>query len=70
MSKAKITIVTCLEERTTFGLFKTKTSKNEYENEHKLVAQKHIVLEKYAKKYDVLSNFKIIKNISVSHAIL
>ena len=70
MSKAKITILTCLEERTTFGLFKTKTNKNEYANEHKLVTQKHIVLKKYAQKYEVLPTFKIIKNISTSHAIL
>ena len=70
ITKAKITIFTCLEERSTFGLFKTKTNKNEYEHESKIITQNHIELEKYAKKCNVLPNFKIIKNNVASHAIL
>ena len=35
---AKITIITCLEERNTFGFFKTKTSKQEFESTAKVSA--------------------------------
>jgi len=70
ITNAKITVFTCLEERSTFGLFKTKTNKQEYENEYNLVTQKHIELEKYAKKHNVLPIFKIIKNNQPSEAIL
>ena len=59
---AKITILTCLEERSTFGFFKTKTSKQEFEKESKLVEIQHLKLEKFAKEHDVLCNSKIVKN--------
>lgn len=60
--QAKITILTCLEERPTFGFFKTKTSKQEFEKEHKVIEEEHLKLEKFAKEHDVLCNFKILKN--------
>ena len=59
---AKITILTCLEERQTFGFFKTKTSKQEFEKEQKLVEKQHIKLEKFAKGQDVSCSSKIAKN--------
>jgi len=59
LTKSKLTILTCVEDRTTFGLFKTKTNKEEFEKERKLVTQEHAKLEKYAKNYDVLPLFKI-----------
>ena len=31
LTNSKITILTCLEDRATFGLFKTKTQKQEFE---------------------------------------
>ena len=59
---AKITIITCLEERNTFGFFKTKTSKQEFEKETKAVEKQHIKLEKFAKDHDISCSSKIVKN--------
>ena len=59
---AKITVLTCLEERPTFGFFKTKTSKQEFEKERKLVEKQHSELEKLAKKQDISFNSKTVKN--------
>jgi len=59
---AKIMILTCLEERPTFGFFKTKTSKQEFEKERELVEKRHIKLEKFAKKHNVSCSSKIAKN--------
>ncbi len=62
ISYAKITVITCLEERHTFGFFKTKTSKQEFEKERKLVEKQHHELEKFVKKYDITISTKILKN--------
>lgn len=59
---AKITIITCLEERNTFGFFKTKTSKREFEKETKAVEKQHLKLEEFAKDHDVSCGSKIVKN--------
>ena len=68
--QAKITILTCLEERPTFGFFKTKTSKQEFEKERKLVEKQHLKLEKFAKEHDVSYSSKITKNGLASTRIL
>jgi nucleotide-binding universal stress UspA family protein len=68
--QAKITVLTCLEERPTFGFFKTKTSKQEFEKEHKIVEKQHLQLEKFAKKHDVSCSSKIVKNGLASTKIL
>ena len=60
--QAKITVLTCLEERPTFGFFKTKTSKREFEKERKIVEQQHLELEKIVKKHDISFSSKIVKN--------
>ncbi|MDH3677596.1 MAG: universal stress protein [Nitrosopumilus sp.] len=60
--QAKITVLTCLEERPTFGFFKTKTSKREFEKECKIVEKQHLQLEKFAKKHDISYGSKIVKN--------
>ncbi|MDH3766341.1 MAG: universal stress protein [Nitrosopumilus sp.] len=60
--QAKITILTCIEERPTFGFFKTKTSKQEFEKERKLVEKQHLELEKIVKKYNISFSSKIVKN--------
>ena len=67
---AKITILTCLEERPTFGFFKTKTSKQEFEKERKEIEKKHLKLEKFAKEHDVSYSSKIVKNGLASTKIL
>ena len=67
---ARITVVTCLEERPTFGFFKTKTSKQEFEKERELVEKQHLKLENFAKENDVSCNSKIIKNGLASARIL
>ena len=59
---AKITIITCLEERNTFGFFKTKTSKREFEKETKAVEKQHLKLEEFAKDRDISCSSKIVKN--------
>ncbi|MDH3794016.1 MAG: universal stress protein [Nitrosopumilus sp.] len=68
--QAKVTILTCLEERPTFGFFKTKTSKQEFEKERKLVEKQHLKLEKFAKEHDVSCDPKIAKNGMASTKIL
>ena len=68
--QAKITILTCLEERQTFGFFKTKTSKQEFEKERKLVEKQHLKLEKFAKEHSVSCDSKIAKNGMASVKIL
>ena len=68
--EAKITILTCLEDRSTFGLFKSKTDKKELEKERKIVEREHLKLEKDAEKHNVLLNFKIIKSNEPAHTIL
>ncbi|MGH1566849.1 MAG: universal stress protein [Nitrosopumilus sp.] len=60
--QAKITVFTCIEERPTFGFFKTKTSKQEFEKECKLVEKQHLELEKIVKKYNISFSSKIVKN--------
>jgi len=66
----KITVLTCLEERPTFGFFKTKTSKQEFEKERKLVEKQHLELEKLVKKHDIPFSSKIVKNGMASVKIL
>ena len=68
--KSKITILTCLEDRATFGLFKSKTDKKEFEKERKMIEQEYLKLEKYAEKYDTSPDFKIIKSNEPAHTIL
>ncbi len=60
--QAKITILTCVEERQTFGFFKTKASKQEFEKERKIIEKQHLKLEKFAKEHDVSCGSKIVKN--------
>jgi len=68
--QAKITILTCLEERPTFGFFKTKTSKQEFEKEYKIIEKQHIQMKKFAKEHDVSCGSKIAKNGLASAKIL
>ena len=70
MIQAKITILTCLEERPTFGFFKTKTSKQEYEKERKSIERQHEILEKFANQHNVEFDSKIVKNGLASMKIL
>ena len=60
--QAKITILTCLEERPTFGFFKTKASRQEFEKERRMVEKQQLELEKFAEEHDVSCNSKIVKN--------
>ena len=60
--QAKITILTCLEERPTFGFFKTKTNKQGFEKERKLVEKQHLKLEKFSKEHNISCSSKIVKN--------
>ena len=68
--QAKITLLTCLEERQTFGFFKTKASKQEFEKECKIIKKQHLKLEKFAKEHDVSCGSKIVKNGLASTKIL
>lgn len=68
--QAKVTILTCLEERATFGFFKTKTSKQEFEKERKLVNVQHQKLKKSANSHNVTCDSKIVKNGLASNNIL
>ena len=70
VTNAKITVVTCLEERPVFGFFKTKTSRQEFEKECNFVQKQHNELEEFAKKHDVAFDSKIVKNGMASTKIL
>lgn len=59
---AKITILTCLEERHTFGFFKTKTSKREFEREYDTVKKHHEHMQQYATEHNITCDSKIIKD--------
>ncbi len=59
---AKITILTCLEERSAFGFFKTKTSKQEFDKEYRIIEKQHHNLEQIAKDHDISCMSKIVKN--------
>lgn len=52
VTHAKITILIYLEERPTFGFFKTKTSKQEFEKESKKIEKQQTQLEKYSRDHD------------------
>ena len=67
---AKITILTCLEERPSFGFFKTKTSRQEFEKEQKAVEKQQKILEKFATNHGVTCKSKIVKNGFASHGII
>ena len=62
LTNSKITVLTCIEERQTFGFFKTKTSKQEYEKERKLVERQHQKLEKICIDKDIPFGSAITKN--------
>ena len=70
LNNAKIIIITCLEERNTFGFFKTKTSKQEFQKERKMVEKQHLKLEKFAKENNISCSSKITKNGLASTRIL
>lgn len=67
---AKITILTCIEERQTFGFFKTKTNKREYESEKRFAVTEHNELFNHASKHGVKTTSKIIKSPLASESIL
>ena len=70
LTKSKIIIFTCLEECSTFGLFKTKSNKQDSDKEHKRAAQEHANLGEYAKEHNVSAISKIVKGNVASHKIL
>ena len=70
LTTSKITILTCMEERSTFGLFKTKTNKQDFDDERKLVTEEHAKLKKYSEQNGVSPGFKIIKSNVASQDIL
>lgn len=67
---AKVTVLTCLEERHTFGFFKTKASKRELKKEYDTAKKHHDHMKQYAKEHDAACDSKIIKNGSPSVKIL
>ena len=70
VTKSRITVVTCLEERPVFGFFKTKTSRQEFEKECIFVQKQHKELEEFAREHDVVFDSKIVKNGMASVKIL
>ncbi|MDH3341002.1 MAG: universal stress protein [Nitrosopumilus sp.] len=67
--QAKITILTCLEDCRTFGFFKTKASKQEFEKERRLLEKQHTDMKNLASRF-VLVDSKIVKNGKASEKIL
>ena len=70
VTKAKITVITCLEERPVFGFFKTKTSKQEFEKECKLVQKQHNELKEFAGEHNVVFDSRVVKKGMASVKIL
>lgn len=70
LTSAKVTILTCLEERPSFGFFKTKTSKQEFEKEQKSVEKQQKILEKFASDHGVTCKSKIVKDGFASKSII
>ena len=70
VTKAKITINTCLEKRPVFGFFKTKTSRQESEKECKSVQKQHNELKEFAGEHNVVFDSKVVKNGMASIKIL
>jgi len=62
ITQAKIAILTCLEERPTFGFFKTKATRQEFEKESKLVKKQHTDMKNFASKFGVSVYSKTVKN--------
>ena len=62
VTNAKVSVVTCLEERPALGFFKTKTSRQEFEKECKFVQKQHDELEKFSEEHGVAFDSKIVKN--------
>ena len=70
LTDAKVTILTCLEERPTFGFFKTKTSKQEFEKEKKGIEKQQKILEKFASDHGITCKSKIVKSGFASEGII
>jgi len=68
--EAKVTILTCIEERQTFGFFRTKTNKKEFEDEKRLVAAEHDDLSGFASKHGIRADSKIVKSSLASSSIV
>ncbi len=66
----KITVLTCIEERQTFGFFKTKADRQEFEKERKLVEKQHQRLEKICKDREIQFTSAITKNGLASERII
>ena len=70
VTKSKITVITCIEEKPAFGFFKTKTSKQEFAKECQLIAKQHKTLSKYTEEHGISFNSKIVKGGMASTKIL
>lgn len=67
---SKITFLTCIHDKATFGFFKTKSDKKEIEELKKKAQKNHERLKKDAEKNGIPSNSKIIKSDLESHSIV
>ena len=70
VTQSKITIFTCLEERSTFGFFKTKTSKGEFKKRDQSRRKTTPEIGRIYESYDISCGSKIVKNKLVSTRIL
>ena len=70
LANSKVTVLTCLEERHSFGFFKTKTSKQEFERERKSVEKQQKILEKFASDHKITCKSKIVKSGFASQGII
>ena len=67
---AKISILTCIERRSLFALFKKKTKKEELDKEQEFVQREHKEMLEYARKQEVEASAKILRADYVSNEIL
>lgn len=67
---AKITILTCIEKRPIFSLFKKKTKKEELDKEQEFVEKEHKEMRTFASNKDVETFSKIIRSNHVANEIL
>lgn len=61
LTKAKVTILTGLEPRSTFALFRNKARNDELEKERKIVEKQHLEMKKFANEHDVACDSKVVR---------
>ena len=69
-NQSSISVLTCIEEKSTLGFFQTKSDKKEYERIKNQAEKHHSRLNKEAEKYQIEFKSKIMKSSLASDSIV